>query len=726
MKVAVIYNKREVSATDVIDIFGPQTKERYNPKTVELVAAALEKGGHNVRIVEGNINVAEELSSFMPRVIAGERPGMVFNMAYGIQGQSRYTHIPAMLEMLGVPYVGSGPQAHAVALDKIMTKIVLQQHKLPTPEFWFFSRADEKMDDVTYPVIVKPKMEAVSMGMKIVYKQNDLRDAVKYVIDTFQQQALVERFISGREFAVGILGNGPNPEVLPVVEFDLGDPDAIQTQEAKLKKPIEKICPAKISPELTDEMKRLAREAFHALGIHDFARIDLRMDADGRLYILELNSMASLGLTGSYVHSAKVAGYTYDTMVNRMLDVAATRYFGTEHLLIPGEKEPKADEAQPLRVRLRTYLRSHLTTMADNLERMVKINSYVHNVEGVDTLGDWISGRMKQLRFNRQVYPQAEVGNVLYFTNHTGQQNDILLLGHLDTVYGYQDFVSFREERGRFYGSGVAESKGGLAVMLGALQALRFARRLRGVRCGVLLIADDVLGGRYSKKLVAEISQRSKYVVGLKYGGKAGGIVTSCGGRVEFTVELSNIKDTESAKPVNIISVISQKIVSWQKLSSAEAGIEVRPISLEARARHGLTPDLATLLLDIRFKDKHQADELEKEIRKIARRGAGSKLHVRIKKGVFRLPLVETEQNRQFFERAQKIATRLETKTATVHRTASSAVCYVPEGIPVLEGLGPAGGNSRSPGEYIVEDSLIDRATLLAMIIRESIKEISE
>lgn len=151
MKVAVIYNKREVHPSDVINLFGPQTKERYNPKTVELVASCLEKGGHNVRVLEGNINVAEELQNFMPRVMAGERPGMVFNMAYGIQGQSRYTHVPAMLEMLGVPYVGSGPQAHAVALDKILAKIVFQQHGLPTPGFWFFSSPDDDMDSVTYP-----------------------------------------------------------------------------------------------------------------------------------------------------------------------------------------------------------------------------------------------------------------------------------------------------------------------------------------------------------------------------------------------------------------------------------------------------------------------------------------------------------------------------------------------------------------------------------------------
>jgi len=185
LKVAVIYNKTYVEESDVINIFGPQTKERYNPKVVEKVARSLEKCGHNVKVIEGNIHVVDELQHFMPRVITGERPGMVFNMAYGIQGQSRYTHIPAMLEMLGVPYVGSGPQAHATALDKIMSKIIFNSHQLPTPRFWMFNNPDEDLSEVTYPVIVKPKMEAVSMGLKVVFSQSELIEAIEYIKENF-------------------------------------------------------------------------------------------------------------------------------------------------------------------------------------------------------------------------------------------------------------------------------------------------------------------------------------------------------------------------------------------------------------------------------------------------------------------------------------------------------------------------------------------------------------
>ena len=306
MKVAIIYNQ---DLTRVINTFGIQNKELYNPKTVEAVRESLEKGGHNVEIIDGNMYVIESLQNFMPKVIEGERLGMVFNMAYGIQGESRYTHIPSMLEMLGIPYVGSTPAGHALALDKIITKILMQKHGLPTPEFWVFNTADEDMSDVHYPVIVKPKMEAVSFGLRVVQNLIDLKEAVAWMIQEFQQQALVEQFIRGREFAVGLIGNNP-VETFPVLEIDLeGDADAIQTMDDKKKKPREKLCPADLPPDKAEEMRKLSIASFHALGLRDFARVDIRMDENGSVYLLEINSMASMGKTGSYFHAATKAGY---------------------------------------------------------------------------------------------------------------------------------------------------------------------------------------------------------------------------------------------------------------------------------------------------------------------------------------------------------------------------------------------------------------------------------
>jgi D-alanine-D-alanine ligase len=116
MKIAIVYN-RESRA--VINLFGLPNREKYGLGTIKAITNALKKGGHQVKSFEGDKNLIQNLEAFMPSVITGERPGLVFNLSYGIQGKARYTHVPGMLEMLGVPYVGSSPDTHALALDKV-------------------------------------------------------------------------------------------------------------------------------------------------------------------------------------------------------------------------------------------------------------------------------------------------------------------------------------------------------------------------------------------------------------------------------------------------------------------------------------------------------------------------------------------------------------------------------------------------------------------------------
>jgi len=722
MKIAVIYNHMEIEDSDVINIFGTKNKERYNPKTVEKVATSLEKGGHNVRVLKGNMHIIDSLQQFMPKVLSGERPGMVFNMAYGIQGQSRYTHIPAMLEMVGIPYVGSGPDGHTIALDKVLSKMLFQRNELPTPLFWIFSRPDEDCNTVTYPVIVKPKMEAVSFGLRVVDNEKDLKSAVDFIINEFNQQALVESFIPGREFAVGLIGNGPNLEVLPIVEIDLcGDPNAIQSIDDKMRAPRNKICPPELSKDITDAVNQLAIRAFNALGLHDFARVDIRMNEQNELFLLEINSMASLGMTGTYVHSAKVRGYTYTSLVNRMVEVAAIRYFGDTFVQKDSDEIISKRKSEPLHSRLRSYIRSQLSTIQDYLEQMVVINTNVNNVEGLNTLGNWISTRLNHLGFHRQAYPQSEVGNILYFTNHLKEGNDILILGHLDTVYDFDTYVPFHEERGRIIGSGVAESKGGIAIILGAIQALRFTRTLKNIRCGILLTPDDSIGGRFSKKLIAELAQTSKCVINTKYGDIKGGIVTGCAGTREYQIYLSNIKSMKkNMEPKDIIAFVTRKVTAWQKLTSEEKGILVKVKKLNAWATEGISSDHASVTIFVRFNKKIKSKEIDRQIIEIAEKNSGNEFQVQIKRSFRRLPVHETAVNLQLFDYIKNIADQLEVRVNAIHRNTSSDICHVPEQIPVLDGFGPVGGDCNSPNEYIIRDSLIDRSALLAMIIYKS------
>ncbi len=629
MKVAVIYNKGLADNDSVINPFGRPNKEIYNPETVKKVASALEKGGHTVKIFDGDMHLADKLKGFMPKVIEGDRPGMVFNMAYGIQGESRYTHIPAMLEMLGVPYVGSGPAAHAVALDKVLTKIIFQKYGLPTPQFWVFNSAQEVLSDVTYPVIVKPKMEAVSFGLRVVDNIDDLREAVEFITKEFSQSALVEQFIPGREFAVGILGNGIDAEVLPIVEIDLNnDPNAIQTVQHKLEKPKEKICPANVDDELKERIQHLTRKAFNSLGLFDFSRVDFRMDMEGNLYLLEINSMASLGRTGSYVRAAATAGLNFDAMINRMLDTAAIRYFGSsnQELLVNGEDKEKGKA-----IKIRSFIRSQFPEIKDNIRKMINTESYVYNTEGVNELGNWLSFKLKKFGFTREVFNRNEVGNCLYFQNHSDEKNDFLMLGHLDTSYRHKDMVEYYERRGRIYGSGATENKGGLAVMLAALGALRYARSLRSKKIGILITTDDSIGGKYSADVIHHYSLRSARVIGLKYGDMNNGVVVSRAGTSSFEVELSNTKRMGNEEGTDIFELVAKKILAIKKMGKEVPGqITVKTASSELN--YGLVADHAAIHLTTRYDSKEAGEEINRELENLLRKGKKKDLRLIIKK----------------------------------------------------------------------------------------------
>ncbi len=727
MKVAVIYNKKE-DAEGVINVFGMQNQETYNPKTVERVASALEQGGHNVRIIDGNINVIEQLTEFMPRVIQGETPGMVFNMAYGIQGVSRYTHIPSLLEMLGVPYVGSSPAGHGIALDKVTTKVMVEAAGLPTAPYWVFYSADQIPDDLPFPLITKPKMEAVSLGIQIIHDLPTLKTAIADLVEQFKQPILVEQFIPGREFAIGLLGNN-DPEILPILEIDLGgDPFAIQSLEDKLKKPKEKVCPANVSDALAKELGRLTRETFRVLGIYDFCRVDFRMDKDDNLYILELNSMASLGITGSYVHAAKVGGYSYESMINRMLDVAVERYFGQQQIdqVAVGESESKAKK-DPLKIRLRSFLRGNQTTIEDSLSNMVDINSFVDNIEGVNSLGRWLANKLAPMQFNRQVQARAEVGNILYFSNHMEDHNDILIIGNLDNSVDYEDFNPFQIERGRLYGTGVSLGKGGLAVMLGALQALRHTRSLKKIKCGILLVSDESRGGRTSNSLIQEYSKQSKYVVGLSGAGLSGEVMTSCYGTMLYEVEILRrqvqAKSKSTMDPGDPILFAAQKINNLKKLHSEQEGIYVTVTEVLSKGIKNHPSHHVTVSFLIRYRNPDDQKKLEGQVAKTFDPGSNTSVRTHISKPQHRKPFLENENSLAFYEKVEKIAKSVEVRVKKTSDGISTILAHVPKGIPAIDGFGPVTGGFGTQNEFVVRDSLIDRSVLLAYLIFKTSKD---
>jgi D-alanine-D-alanine ligase len=240
---------------------------------------------------------------------------------------------PAMLEMAGIPYTGSSPLGHALALDKVITKQLIRDAGVSTPNFCVMHRGSAYAGGLRFPVVVKPRHESTSFGLQLVREPSQLSDAVEAIVAQYQQDALVEEYIEGREICVALLGN-EELDILPLIEQGFGEREMrLITWEDKTHRAAaepQKICPAQVSNTLAAILRDISIATFRACGCRDYARVDIRIDDSGQPYVLEINSMAALGMGASYVLSAKTAGLSFSTLVNRILDVAHRRYFGMD------------------------------------------------------------------------------------------------------------------------------------------------------------------------------------------------------------------------------------------------------------------------------------------------------------------------------------------------------------------------------------------------------------
>ncbi|SIT54665.1 conserved hypothetical protein [Mesorhizobium prunaredense] len=328
MRVAIVWNHDH---TGVINRFGQPCQEEYRRETAESVLAALQEGGHETLLCEGDKGLLATLERFMSPDPQAIPSGMVFNMAVGIQGECRQSHVPAMLEMAGIPYTGSGPLGHALALDKVITKRLIRESGVPTPNFRVMRRGTESPGDLRFPVVVKPRHESDTCGVQLVDEPAQLEHAVEVIVTQFAQDALVEEYIEGREVTIALLGN-EGTEVLPIIEYDFGEREIRHlTRETTTRM----ICPAQIESNLAMILRDISVATFRACQCRDYARVDLRIDRSGRPFVLEINSIPALCPssadplgTSCLPLAAMSAGYSFSSLVNRMLEIAHARYFG--------------------------------------------------------------------------------------------------------------------------------------------------------------------------------------------------------------------------------------------------------------------------------------------------------------------------------------------------------------------------------------------------------------
>ena len=293
MKIAVVHN---IKQSGVINHFGRLNKEMYYRDEIDSFIVNLQKQHSNVQEFDGDKFLFQNLENYFPALNKDKKPeAIVFNLAYGIQGKSRYTHIPAMLELAGIPYTGSGPLAHSIALDKEMTKRILLQAGIPTLDFIVVEQGAElrnlHLHGLKYPLIIKPKNEAGSFGISVVVNKDQLLENIASTLKAYNQDLIVEEYLDGRELNVGLLGNGQAVEAFTPVEIDFRNSGhKFQSARGKKDGSYGHTCPADISKKLSKKLQELAKQTFTLLKCCDYARVDFRLDADMNPYVLEINS----------------------------------------------------------------------------------------------------------------------------------------------------------------------------------------------------------------------------------------------------------------------------------------------------------------------------------------------------------------------------------------------------------------------------------------------------
>ncbi len=316
---------------DVLDVQNKDTKET---KFVNHQKKVTRDEIYKILISKYNVEKIIADEKIIERLLES-KIDLAFPLTTGTRGESRQSQITAILEMLGIPYVGSGILAHALALNKAVAKKIFNYHCIPTPKFQIIENINKKMNfDMKFPLFVKPACEGSGFGIhkdSVVYNEIELKNKVESLFKEYEPPVLVEEYIIGREFTVGIIGNGEEKIILPIMEIDFG---LIPEKYGKFNSfevktmcvdETQFFCPANIDGELEKLLKENASSAFEALGCQDFSRIDLCV-RDNQAYVLEINSLPGLQQFYSDLPKmAEVAGITYNQLIFKIVEVALRR-----------------------------------------------------------------------------------------------------------------------------------------------------------------------------------------------------------------------------------------------------------------------------------------------------------------------------------------------------------------------------------------------------------------
>ncbi len=301
----------------------------------EDIAAAIRSLGYKSLLFNVDADIMRLIN-----FLRDERPDVIFNLCESVGNESIHEmHVAGIYELMGIPYTGSGAFTLGTALNKARVKEILCYHGLPTPKFQIIKSPFKVSIDeqLRFPLIVKPSQEDASVGIdsnSIVKNIDELKKRVRYIFRQFDQPALVEEYIDGRELNVAIVGN-KRPIVLPISEIDMStlpkEYYRIISYNAKWMKGTAEyehtkgICPAPLTPALEASIKEMALRAYHLIGCRDYARVDFRLSKENKPFILEVNPNPDISDDAGFARSGKSYGYTFEGLIGKIIECALER-----------------------------------------------------------------------------------------------------------------------------------------------------------------------------------------------------------------------------------------------------------------------------------------------------------------------------------------------------------------------------------------------------------------
>jgi len=327
MRIGLSYDlKTDVTKNHKVD---DALEEYDSPETVKIIAGALEKKGHRIVHLGGGAQFIDN--------IRREKVDFVFNISEGRGNyRSREAQVPAVLEMLDIPYTGSDPLTLAVCLDKTLTKKFVSLAGIPTPKWLIVNDVKELIKKdwkvFHFPVIIKPAYEGSSKGIRLTSLAENITQTeaeVKRILKDYSQSVMVEEFIDGEEVTMGVIGNAP-PKLVGTMRIIPKQKPKHFVYSVEVKRDyvnlVEYESPAKFPKPVLQKLEEYALNAFKTLGCRDVSRVDFRVGTDGTPYFIEINPLPGLGTYSDLIIMATKLGWTHEEIIGAVLDAAIERY----------------------------------------------------------------------------------------------------------------------------------------------------------------------------------------------------------------------------------------------------------------------------------------------------------------------------------------------------------------------------------------------------------------